>query len=426
MKSSKKLLSLFLAAVMVFSVLTVMASAYTVGPEVAGNINVKYTVEKVETVPATKDSPEYTADNIYAVSVWMQSDLPVYVLTAPVHFDKTKFSPIMLFDGDVTYPYGAGFGVDDYYENMGEGTLYAYALGDYMKNTGMYKANGAEATTKALAKCIGLGNENSEGVKVTAELVSPDHPLYSKWGAGLPENTGVMYVNLNVGSLAKTAYLNTIAGITTSTAWNNMFTFYFEALTDDVAGAEFGVYTDDCFTVDGDVDLAGYGYFAGATTAQYGSNPNKNVVENAKIAAAAPAEKEVKHADTMAQWVDKAAGKINVGLVGKFLTEDIAIEYDGSRLTNVEKVGAKITINGTEVEGYTDYVYDVNGDGSELWFRAVVTGVDYNATGAAGDISVVYVVEMTDGTKYESIAYTTTVAEVYAEACGNGMPAFGA
>ena len=144
------------------------------------------------------------------------------------------------------------------------------------------------------------------------------------------------------------------------------------------------------------------------------------------VGAAAPAEKEVKHADTMAQWADKAAGKINVGLVGKFSTNDIAIDYEGNKLTNVAKVGAKITINGTEGEGYTDYVYDVNGDGSELWFRAVVTGVDYNATGAAGDISVVYVVEMTDGTTYESIAYTTTVAEVYAEACGNGMPAFGA
>lgn len=144
------------------------------------------------------------------------------------------------------------------------------------------------------------------------------------------------------------------------------------------------------------------------------------------VGEAAPAEKEVKHADTMAQWADKAAGKINVGLVGKFLTEDIAIDYEGNKLTNVAKVGAKVTINGTEIEDYTEFVYDVNGDGSELWFRAVVTGVDYNATGAAGDISVVYVVEMTDGTTYESDAYTTTVAEVYAEACGNGMPAFGA
>lgn len=146
----------------------------------------------------------------------------------------------------------------------------------------------------------------------------------------------------------------------------------------------------------------------------------------AKITVGKAEEKVVKHADTMAQWADKAAGKINVGLVGKFSTNDIAIDYEGNKLTNVAKVGAKITINGTEGEGYTDYVYDVNGDGSELWFRAVVEGVDYNATGAAGDISVVYVVEMTDGTTYESDAYTTTVAEVYAEACGNGMPAFGA
>ena len=192
MVKSKKLLSLFLAVVMTLSVFTVMASAYTMGPEVAGNINYKYTVEKVSTVPATEaGSFEYTADNIYAVSVWMQSDDPVMKIIVPFHFDKTLFSPIMLFDGDFTYPHGAGFGVDDYYDTMEEGTVYAYSEGDYLLNTGMYKANGAEATSKALAKCIGLGNSNSTGVTVVANLVSPDHPNYGKWGAGLPANTGV-------------------------------------------------------------------------------------------------------------------------------------------------------------------------------------------------------------------------------------------
>ena len=290
MVNSKKLLSLFLAVVMLVSTFSVMAFAYTVGPEVSGDINFKYTVEKTDMVPETAaGSAEWYADNIYAVSVWMQSDDAVTGFTVPFHYNKAHFSPIMLSDGECTYPQGAGLDQDTYYTDMGEGALYAYAEGDYLNNTGMYKANGTTATTKALAKCIGLGNSNSAGVTITAELVSPDHPLYSKWGAGLPENTGVMYAQLDVTGKAKTAYLNTISGITQDTGWNKMFTVYFETLdgvTDaDVVGDEFGVYTADCFTVDGITDEYA-GYFTAATTAIVG-NPNKNVVENAVVEAAA-------------------------------------------------------------------------------------------------------------------------------------------
>ena len=112
MKNSKKLLSLFLAVVMIFSMISVVASAYSVGPDIADGVNYKYTVEKVDTVPETAaGSVEWTADNIYAVSVWMKASMGVDNMTAPIHFDKTLFSPIMLSDGDVTYPHGAGFGV---------------------------------------------------------------------------------------------------------------------------------------------------------------------------------------------------------------------------------------------------------------------------------------------------------------------------
>ena len=286
----KKISALFLAVVMVLSMISVVVSAYSVGPDIADGVNYKYTVEKVDTVPETAaGSEEWTADNIYAVSVWMKASMGVDALTAPIHFDKTLFSPIMLSDGEVTYPHGAGFGVDDYYENMGEGVLYAYAEGDYLLNTGMYKADGSTATSKALAKCIGLGNENSAGVTITAELVSPDHPLYSKWGAGLPANAGVMYVNLDVAGSAKSAYLNTIEGINYSTDWNKMFTVYFETITDaDVSGAKFGVFTDDCFTVDANFDATGAGYFVGTSSYQ-ALRPATNIVSNAFIGGAAPA-----------------------------------------------------------------------------------------------------------------------------------------
>ncbi len=404
MVKSRKLLSLFLAVVMVFSVLTVMASAYTVGPEVAGNINYKYTVEKVATVPATDaGSAEYTADNIYAVSLWMQSNAPVMQFTAPFHFDKTKFSPIMLFDGEVTYPHGAGFSVDDYYSSMGEGAIYAYSLGDYMNNTGMYKQDGSTATTKALAKCIGLGNSNSAGMDITAELVSPDHTLYSKWGAGLPENTGVMYANVNVTGKTKTAYLNTIEGIETSTAWNKMFTVYFEAIVDDVEGAEFGVYTEDCFTVDGVTDEAGYGYFVNATTSVVG-NPTKNVVSNAKV----EAEKLVYHVKNQIQWADKDANTVNLGVVAGFDIEDIAINFnDFGTSTDVTAVGAKVTINGKDDTKTERFVYAMN-DGNSYYFRAVIENVsaDYE-----GDIVVTPFVEKGEDT-FEGDPVTIDAAEL--------------
>ena len=284
MVKSKKLLSFFLAVVMVLSVFTVMASAYTrFGAEGVADIDVKYTVTKVDAVPETAaGSAEWSADNIYAVTVWMKSAKPVDTFIVPFHYNKTLFAPITLSDGECTYPYGAGMDQDSYYSEMGEGAVYAYSLGDYMNNTGMYKANGTTATTKALAKCIGLGNSNSDGVSVTSELVSPDHPLYNKWGAGLPADTGVVYVNLDVAGATKTAYFNTLEGIATYTDWVNMYTLYFEALVDDVTGAEFGVYTDNCFTVDGNYDATGSSYFAGATSYQ-AAVPSMNVVSNAVV-----------------------------------------------------------------------------------------------------------------------------------------------
>lgn len=287
MVKSKKLLSLFLAVVMVLSVFTVMASAYTVGAEIAGAVNYKYTVEKVDSIPETAaGSAAFSADNIYAVTIWMQSNMAVENATAPIHYNKAHFAPITLSDGDCTYPAGAGIDQDSYYSEMGEGAVYAYSEGDYLLNTGMYKANGTTATTKALAKCIGLGNANSTGVTIKTEFVSPDHPLYGSWSAGLPADAGVVYVNLDVVAIDKTAYLNCISGIEVDKNWNKLFTLYFETLegvTDaDVVGDEFGVYTADAYGVDASCDNNGKGYYVGATS-RVSVNPDKNVVSNAVV-----------------------------------------------------------------------------------------------------------------------------------------------
>ena len=453
MINSKKLLSLFLAVVMVLSAFSVMAFAYTGGPEKAGDINYKYTVEKVDTVPETEaGSAEYSADNIYAVTVWMSSNLGVDNVTAPIHYNKAHFPPIVLFDGESTYPQGAGktadmegMTQDNYYEYMGEGNLYAYALGDYMNNTGMYKANGTTATTKALAKCIGLGNKNSDGVSVTAELVSPDHPLYSKWGAGLPANTGVMYVNLDVVAGTKTAYLNTISGVNFTTDWVNMFTVYFETLdgvTDaDVAGDEFGVYTDNCFTVDGTTDENGLGYYDAATSIT--GNPNKNVVSNAVVEAAAPAA-IVKPMNSQIRFDKDAATGKYVPATGTFdirtLAEISAEDFktfgatDAEAQTNIVKVGfvyaaksvvanfdvatAKAVAEGGSAAGYAakdvDYISKSYKEGSYV-FSCMVT--DIPDASKADDLNVLAYVAYNsgDGVVYEYFAdaYAVDITGLY-------------
>ena len=345
MVKSKKLLSLFLAVVMVLSVFSVMAAAYTVGDaEGSADIDIKYTVEKVDTVPETEaGSAEWSADNIYAVTAWMKSSKGVDILTVPFHYNKALFSPIMLSDGECTYPYGAGLDQDTYYSDMGEGAVYAYSLGDYMNNTGMYKADGSNATTKALAKAIGLGNSNSAGIKIQTELVSPDHPVYSKWGAGLPANTGVLFANINVAQSAKTVYFNTIEGIAINTDWNRMFTLYFETITDaDVTGAEFGVFTDDCYTVDGNYDGTGSGYYVGGSSYQ-AIVPSMNIVSNAVVEAAAAPELSISWFKNQIRFdADKDglyANQFDYRIVAQFDNFEEIFDDDADAVAKIKDVG---------------------------------------------------------------------------------------
>lgn len=429
MVKSKKLLSLFLAVVMVLSVFTVMASAYT-RSEVEGtaDIDIKYTVEKVGTVPATDaGSAEWSADNIYAVTAWMKSSKGVDILTVPFHYNKTLFAPIMLSDGDCTYPYGAGMDQDTYYSDMGEGAVYAYSLGDYMNNTGMYKANGTTATTKALAKAIGLGSSESAGIKVQTELVSPDHPVYSKWGAGLPANTGVLFANINVAQTAKTVYFNTIEGIALSTDWNRMFTLYFETITDaDVTGAEFGVFTDDCFTVDGNYDGTGSSYYVGGTS--YSAVvPTMNVVSNAVVEAAAEPSPVLAETSQIRYNgpVDGDYAPFDVRTRAYMTAEDFAeiCGTDAAAKTAITKVGfvyadssvgmtledAAKVIGGTAVAGCVDVpVEHIQKTGTQYIWTCLLEDADYaDAVDAVGYIVV------GDATYYFDAVSATDFSDLY-------------
>ena len=428
MVKSKKLLSLFLAVVMVLSVFTVMASAYTRGgAEGTADIDVKYTVEKVGTVPETAaGSAEWSADNIYAVTIWMKSAKPVDTFMAPIHYNKTLFAPITLSDGECTYPYGAGIDQDSYYGDMGEGAIYAYTLGDYMNNTGMYKANGTTATTKALAKCIGLGNSNSTGVAVLSEIVSPDHPSFAKWGVGISEDTGVVYANLDVACNAKTAYLNTLEGIATYTDWVNMVTLYFEAIAEDVTGAEFGVYTDDSFGVDGCYDANGLGYYESA--ANYKATvPSMNIVSNAVVEEAAEPS-PVYNLTSQIRFngpVDGDYAPFDVRTRAAMTAEDFAeiCGADTDAVNNITKVGfvyadssvgltldnAAKVIGGTAVDGYVDKeVEHIQKTATEyVWTCLIEDAVYADAVDSVGYIVV-------DGeTYYFDAVYATDFSALY-------------
>lgn len=284
MKNTKKLLSLFLAVVMLVSMFTVMASAakYTVGPEKSGDINYKFTVEKAPSTPADDDMgfPSYEGDDIYAVTLWMQSNEAVSGMQMPLHFNKTHFSPIMMYDGEDLY-----VGNDTYVSDNGEATCYTYSYGDFMNNKAAYKADGTKATTLKTAACIGIGHPKFGILPATdIQYMAPDHKLYKRWHETLTDDQGVMKIQLLVND-PKSAYLNNVSGMDQSKEWVRLITLYFqrnEGVTDaDVVGDVFGVTTPNCFGVDGCTDLnAGY---KESYEAAIVDNPNKNVVENAIV-----------------------------------------------------------------------------------------------------------------------------------------------
>lgn len=287
MKLTKKLLSLFLAVVMVLSAFTVIASAYTVGAADENKINVKYEVEKVASASMIDGSGTYTGDDIYAVTAYAKATKGIDTFTVPVHFNKDHFSPILYIDGADMYV-GTDTWAGDYGVDNG-----VYSLGAAMNNTGMYDAAGTIVDKKINAKAFGLGNENATKPAVKTEYISPDHSLFGTWHAGLENKVGVMYVQIDGSKNAKTCYLNVTSGITPNPDWVSIITFYFQrnpGVTDDaVLGDEFGVYTNDCYTVDGTVDGSGYGYYTAATYSNVGYNPEKNVVSNAVVKKWAPA-----------------------------------------------------------------------------------------------------------------------------------------
>lgn len=132
----------------------------------------------------------------------------------------------------------------------------------------------------------------------------------------------------------------------------------------------------------------------------------------ASLEFAKAAAKKVYHVANQVQKNADDASLINIGVKGGFKASDIAIAFnDAGTSTNVKNVGAKVTINDVTQTGTERFVYDVNGDGSEYQFRAVINGVDPSN---ASEIKVVLYVEMTDGTTHEANEVTISTSDIAA------------
>lgn len=451
MKVSKKIISIVLAVALVLSVFTLAVSAaYTKGAESseANTINYKYEVAKVESCSMADGSGTYTGDDIYAVSMFIKAKNAVSYVTFPIHYNNAHFAPVTLIDGTDPY-YGEDTWMDgSYYGAMGEGTIYAYALdGDYTKNTGMYKADGSAASTKALAKCIGLGNANATAMSITTEFVGQDHPNAAKWQAGLPANTGVMYFNIDDAAIAKQAYLNNIDGIGFSTDWVKIATVFFLRLPgvtdDDCIGDEFGVLTNDAFGPDGVLDLYGQGYFVGASSTVTKA-ADINIVSNAVVEGdATPIIKAAKRGDAVktyvgwgaynvgtdscdGRFVDDGTGKAswNIAVEATFNAADIAaagLTFTNGQCNEIDKLEATVKIgDSAAVTKSTQFIYgNKDGQGNYVYL-VVITGI---VNGAADDVEVEFGGTLAGGGKIPGEKVTFNLATEFAAAQGRTLPA---
>ena len=207
----------------------------------------------------------------------------------------------------------------------------------------------------------------------------------------------------NTGLQVQLAY-NDEAGYKASTGYEIydgilVFTLQFKTLkvltAKDVIGVVEGAYGQSFFKVQ---------YFNGTKAVMYTAAE----VDMTEAAAVAPAEaaKVVAHKATQIQWANEAKTDVKLGFKGEFKKADIAIDFaETGRSTNVSSVGAKITFAGAETTSTTGFVYTPDG-GTTYQFRAVFGALNLASQGDA-EVKVEYFV-VKDGNTYWSDPVTTT------------------
>ena len=431
MKNFKKILCVALSLLMVVSMFAMNVSA---ADENDAKINVKYEVEQLASITNNAGDATYTAvdNNIYAVTVYAKAKYGLNYFQVPVHYDETKFAPIMFITEDILAD--MGYGYDGYYADMGEFAAYDWGYGYAWGSTNMYRTTGATTTTKAQARFIGLGNSNAANVDPLIQYYDSTSPGTVAFHTNLADGVGVISITLdNVGN-SKNSYFNAYENAVV-TDWCALGTLYFIRLDGvseaDAVGSVFGAtitIEEGLYGSQGLWDTSGNPSYFQTTYAE--AEPGLNYVSNAVVEEAAePSPVYFKTSQVRynsAETNGKGTANFDVRTRAALSVDDFnaLCTYDAAtKATNIDKVGfvyadssvgmtlenAAKVIGGTAVAGYVDVpVEHIQKTATEYVWTCLLEDAAYaDAVDSVGYIVV-------DGeTYYFDAVYATDFSDLY-------------
>lgn len=374
MRVSKKILSIVLAMLMLASVCVVPSVAAPLdGAEDNTMVSVKYEVTQPESI--WDGTLEAVDGNLYAVTVYAKAKYGLNVLQVPLYFDADLFSPIMWQDDDPIA--NEAVGVEGWYENNGDATVYDFGEGEAWSDDSWYRTNGNAASSTGNARFIGLGNANvTKPIAYYANYIdSTKTDAYDAYNTVQDDNFDGYMFCFFLNNQSKTAYMNGIANAIVND-YVEMMTIYFirnEGVTaEECIGAEFGWSEGGDWLTQAVWDTSGSpSYFASTYVEE---TTDVKYVSNAVVEAAVepsilnPLKNQIKFgvneegasdgtfdyrmlavitgADFTATFTDVATAKEDITEMG-FVH---AISDDGSV---IDLATAKGVVNGTAANGYT-------------------------------------------------------------------------
>ncbi len=369
MKNTKKVLALVLAVVMLLGTMTMAAFAavYTATgvEETDGRTNIKYEVTQVAeaSMPDGSDTLVAVDNNIYAVTIYAKTAEGIDYLQLPIHYNKNHYDVLALIDGGALLTS----------EEIDEPGVYVWGWGDAWSDTTAYRRNGTTASSKALARFIGLGNSWATAVEPTvynyAEAVAQP-AVYTAWTQNLDTSTyGVVMFNLDEQAVEKNAYFNAIKNEIVND-YVKMITLYFvrkDGVSEsDCYGDIFGVQGDNKYGVDVTNDKSGLPSFFNSEGAYTFGSQKVNIINAAvetpvKALVGLTAAEGAKQQQIQFFLADGATktyttddiDKIDYRFVAQFSTSAFPIDYnpDGTvNATDIDEVGFTMARAGEATE----------------------------------------------------------------------------
>ncbi len=427
MRISKRILSVVMALIMLLCVCVVPSyaagEAYPTGQEDASKINIKFAVEQVDSIEWEDYGMSLSAtdNNLYAVTIYAKAAYGINQIQVPLHFDKTKFSPLMWAD-DAPVDNGA-LGYDGWYGDNDSQDVYDFYPGEAMEDSTMLRANGNTAANKGAAAYIPMGNTANYGVMNNdVRYVDSSNPAVAAWVDGLSENTGVMY-RFYLNMTTKMAYLN-VKNNAVITDWCNIGTIYFvrnDGVSEaDAVGAEFGFTAANSYGSQGLLDTSGQTKYG---TSYAESEPGLHYVENAFVEATAepsPVYAKGSQIRFNGTATDTAKAPIDVRTRAAMKAEDFAVICgdDTAAKTAITDVGfiyidASETFDMATAKDAVAKATDGDGDGVYTYGNYVKSPVSHIQKTGTEYVWTCLITDAAYADAVNSVGYITVGGETY-------------